>query len=325
MKRRKLGGLEVSALGLGCMGMTPIYGKPDPEECVAAVHRALALGVDFFDTSDAYGNGKNEELLGRALKGRRERAVVATKFGNIRKPDGGTGVDGRPEYAVEACAASLKRLGRDAIDLYFVHRIDPKVPIEDTVGALARLVEAGKVRHVGLSEAGPETIRRAHATHPLAAVETEYSLWSRDAEAAILPACRALGIGYVAYSPLGRGFLSGSIRDVGALAADDRRREHPRFLPENIAKNVPLLAALERIAEAKGCTPAQVALAWVLAKGQDVVPIPGAKRRAWVEENAAAAEVALTAAEVAELDRAFPPGAAAGPRYPEAQLKRLGI
>jgi len=327
MKRRQLGksGPEVSAIGLGCMGMTPIYGAPDPAEVTATIHRALELGIDFFDTSDAYANGRNEEVLGSALKDRRGRAIIATKFGNIRKADGGNDVDGRPDYVIRACEASLKRLGTDVIDLFYVHRIDPKVPIEDTVGAMAKLVQQGKVRFLGLSEAGPQTIRRAQATHPIAALQTEYSLWTRDVEAEILPLCRELGIGFVAYSPLGRGFLTGKIRSVEALSADDRRREHPRFAPENIAKNLALLSALDRMAAGIGVAPAQIAIAWVLAKGEDIVPIPGTKRCATLEENARAATLTLSADEIAELDRAFPPGITAGTRYPAGQMKRLGI
>ena len=327
MQRRRLGRskLEVSAIGLGCMGLTPIYGPADPREAVATIHRAIDLGIDFLDTSDAYGNGKNEELIGPAIRDRRQRVVVATKFGNVRRADGGADVDGRPDYVREACAKSLKRLAIDTIDLYFVHRIDAKVPIEDTIGAMAGLVQAGKVRHIGLSEAGPDTIRRAHAVHPIAALQTEYSLWTRDVEAEILPLCRELGIGFVAYSPLGRGFLSGRIRGLDALSADDRRREHPRFAAENLRKNVGLLDPLDAIAKTKGCTQAQVALAWVLGRGHDIVPIPGTKHPTYVEENARAVEFALNGEEIAALERAFPPGVAAGTRYPEAQMKRVGI
>ncbi len=327
MQRRRLGPnkLEVSAIGLGCMGLTPIYGPADPGDAVATIHRAIELGVAFLDTSDAYSNGKNEELIGPAIRDRRQRVVVATKFGNVRRVDGGADVDGRPDYVREACDKSLKRLGIDTIDLYFVHRIDAKVPIEDTIGAMAGLVQQGKVRHLGLSEAGPDTIRRAHATHPIAALQTEYSLWTRDVEPEILPLCRKLGIGFVAYSPLGRGFLSGRIRALDALGADDRRREHPRFAAENLRKNVGLLDPLDAIAKAKGCTQAQVALSWVLARGSDVVPIPGTKHPAYIEENARALDIALTGEEIAALERAFPPGVAAGTRYPEGQMKRVGI
>ncbi len=251
MQERRLGPLHVSAIGLGCMGMTPIYGEPDEAECIATVHRAVELGITLIDTADAYGNGRNEELVGRALQGRRDKVVLATKFGNIRKPDGGQDVDGRPEYVLEACELSLKRLGVETIDLYYQHRVDPKVPIEETVGAMARLVEQGKIRHIGLSEAAAGTLRRAHATHPITALQTEYSLWSRDVEAEILPACRELGIGFVAYSPLGRGFLSGTITSLDALSEEDRRRDHPRFHADNLARNVGLLGALREIAAAR--------------------------------------------------------------------------
>jgi aryl-alcohol dehydrogenase-like predicted oxidoreductase len=312
-------------MGLGCMGLTPIYGPVDPREAVATIHRAIELGIDFLDTSDAYANGKNEELIGPAIGDRRDRVIIATKFGNVRRADGGADVDGRPDYVREACAKSLKRLGIETIDLYFVHRIDTKVPIEDTIGAMAGLVREGKVRHIGLSEAGPDTIRRAHAVHPIAALQTEYSLWTRDVEPQILPLCRELGIGVVAYSPLGRGFLSGRIRALDALATDDRRREHPRFAAENLRRNVDLLDPLEAIAKARSRTPAQVALAWVLARGSDIVPIPGTKHPAYVDQNAEALDIALTAEEIAALDRAFPPGIAAGTRYPEAQMRRVGV
>ena len=327
MKRRILGksGLAVPALGLGCMGMSPIYGDPHEAESIATIHRAIELGMNFLDTSDMYGNGHNEELVGRAIADRRGRVVLATKFGNIRRPDGTTDVDGRPEYVAAACEASLKRLRVDHVDLYYQHRVDPNVPIEETVGAMARLVKQGKVRFLGLSEAGPATIRRAHATHPIAALQTEYSLWTRDAEAEILPVCRELGIGYVAYAPLGRGFLTGKLQAPEALSASDRRRQMPRFQAENLARNVRLLQTLEALAKAKGCTPAQIAIAWVLAQGEDIVPIPGTKRRGYLEENARAAEIGLSPVELTQLGRAFPPGAAAGERYPAAQLKKLGI
>ncbi len=325
MQKRQIGPLEVSAIGLGCMGMTPIYGAPDPDECVATVHRAIELGITLIDTADMYGGGKNEELVGRALQGRRDKVVLATKFGNVRTPDGRPDVDGRPEYVPQACDASLKRLGVDVIDLYYQHRVDPKVPIEDTVGAMARLVEAGKVRHLGLSEAGAATIRRAHAVHPIAALQTEYSLWSRDVEPEILPACRELGIGFVPYSPLGRGFLSGTITSLDALSENDRRRDHPRFHAENLARNVGLLDVLREIAKAHDCTPAQVALAWLLGQGDDIVPIPGTKRRTYLEENAAAVGIRLSDAERAQLAEAFPPGVTAGTRYPAGQMNRIGI
>jgi aryl-alcohol dehydrogenase-like predicted oxidoreductase len=325
MKQRSLGALQLSAIGLGCMSMTPVYGQPDEPEAIATIHRAIALGVTLVDTADAYNFGANEELVGRALKGRRDKVVLSTKFGNIRLPGGGNAVNGKPDYVVEACDASLKRLGTDFIDLYFVHRIDPDVPIEDTVGAMARLVDQGKVRHIGLSEAGARTVRRAHAVHPLAALQTEYSLWTRDPESELLPLCRELGIGFVAYSPLGRGFLTASIESVDSLGEKDRRREHPRFMPENLSRNVRLLDRLKDLASGEGCSPAQLALAWVLSRGDDIVPIPGTKQRRWLEENAKAVNLSPSAETLAALDAAFPPGAAAGPRYPEPQLKRVGI
>jgi aryl-alcohol dehydrogenase-like predicted oxidoreductase len=325
MQQRRLGPLGVSAIGLGCMGMTPIYGDPDEAECIATVHRAVELGITLIDTADAYGGGRNEELVGRALQGCRDKVVLASKFGNIRKPDGGQEVDGRPAYVQEACELSLKRLGVETMDLYYQHRVDPKVPIEETVGAMARLVEQGKVRHLGLSEAGAGTLRRAHATHPITALQTEYSLWSRDVEADILPACRELGIGFVPYSPLGRGFLSGRITSLDALSEKDRRREHPRFHADNLERNVGLLGALREVAEARGCTPAQAALAWLLAQGEDIVPIPGTKRRTFLEENAGALEIRLNDVERARLAEAFPPGVTAGDRYPAGQMKRIGI
>lgn len=327
MERRKLGeqGLTVSAIGLGCMSMTDIYGPADAEQALATIGRALDLGVTLIDTADMYGAGRNEELVGRALAGRRGEAVLATKFGNLRLPDGKTGVNGRPEYAREACERSLERLGVETIDLYYLHRVDPDVPIEETVGGMARLVEAGKVRFIGLSEAAAGTIARAHAVHPISAVQSEYSLWTRDVEAAVLPACRELGIGFVPYSPLGRGFLTGTIAGESDLAAKDRRREMPRFQGDNFARNLRLLEALKEIAALREATPAQVALAWLLAQGEDVVPIPGTKRPDRVAENATALRIALTPAERAELDRAFPPGAAAGTRYPEGQMKRVAL
>ena len=328
MRYRQLGetGPRVSALGLGCSGMSSDYGVPDDAESTATIQRAVDLGITLFDTSDAYGLGKNEELLGKALRGRREEVLIASKFGNMRGPNGERGiVNGRPDYVPVACEASLKRLGVDHIDLYYQHRIDPKVPIEDTVGAMARLVEAGKVRYLGLCEAGVDTIRRAHAVHPLVALETEYSLWTRDLEAEIIPLLRDLGISLVPYSPLGRGFLTGSFRRRDDLIASDRRHAHPRFQEGNFEKNLDLLDPIEAIAEAKGCTLAQVALAWVLARGPDVVPIPGTKRRKYLEENVGAVDIELSEAEIARLEGSFPPGAAAGTRYPEGQLKTLGI
>jgi aryl-alcohol dehydrogenase-like predicted oxidoreductase len=325
MHTRQLGPLRVSAIGLGCMGMTPIYGEPDEGECIATVHRAVELGVTMIDTADMYGNGRNEELVGRALQGRREGVVLATKFGNIRTADGKPDVNGHPDYVPQACDASLQRLGVETIELYYLHRVDPKVPIEDTVGAMGRLVERGKVRHIGMSEAGAATLRRAHAVHPIAALQTEYSLWTRDVEPEILPTCRALGIGFVAYAPLGRGFLSGTITSTDALADDDRRRDHPRFAQENVERNLGLLGTLRELAVAKDCTPAQIALAWLLAQGGDVVPIPGTKRRGYLDENVAALDVRLSEADLATLDKAFPPGVTAGDRYPAGQMKRVGL
>ncbi len=327
MKHRHLGSrpLEVSAIGLGCMTMTGLYGASDDAQATATIHRAAELGIDLLDTSDAYGRGKNEELVGRAIGDRRDRYLVLTKFGNIRHPDGRQGVNGRPDYVIEACEASLKRLGIETIDLYFQHRVDPDTPIEETIGAMARLVEQGKVRFLGLSEAAPATLRRAHAVHPIAALQTEYSLWSRDAEAEILPACRELGVGYLAYSPLGRGFLTAAIDSLDRLEEKDRRRDHPRFQADNLARNQTLLAPLRELAAAKARTPAQVALAWLLAKGDDIVPIPGAKYRVHLEQNAAAVDLVLSDEEIARLDEAFPPGAAAGERYPPGGLKRLNL
>jgi aryl-alcohol dehydrogenase-like predicted oxidoreductase len=327
MESRRLGraGPSLHPIGLGCMGMTPIYGDADEGEAIATAHRAIELGATHLDTSDAYGNGRNEELLARALKGRRDKVFLASKFGNLRLPDGTPGVNGKPDYVIKACEASLKRLGTEIIDLYYVHRIDSDTPIEDTVGAMAKLVKQGKIRHIGLSEAGPATIRRAHAVHPIAALQTELSLWTRDAEKEILPLCRQLGIAYVAYSPLGRGFLSGKIRTLDSLAPKDRRREHPRFAAENLARNVKLLDALDRIAKARNATAAQIALAWVLAHGPDVFVIPGAKRRSHLEENLRAGDIALTKEDLAALDAAFPSGAAAGMRYPADGMVRLGL
>jgi aryl-alcohol dehydrogenase-like predicted oxidoreductase len=328
MKQRHLGrsGLSVSAIGLGCMGMSEYYGPSDETESIATIHRALDLGIDFLDTADMYGVGHNERLVGRAIRGRRDRVVLATKFGNVRAPDGSfLGISGKPEYVKEACEGSLHRLGLEVIDLYYQHRVDPETPIEETVGAMADLVREGKVRYLGLSEAGPQTIRRAHKVHPIAALQTEYSLWSRDPEKEILPTVRELGIGFVPYSPLGRGFLTGRIKKTDGLAENDFRRVSPRFAPQNLEHNLALVAALENLARAKGCTASQVALAWVLAQGDDIVPIPGTRHIRYLEENAGAAEVILTAAELAELDRAFPPGAAAGERYSEPGMKRVNL
>jgi aryl-alcohol dehydrogenase-like predicted oxidoreductase len=333
MQKHKLGknGPEVSTVGLGCMGMSISYGEPNDPESIATIHRAIDLGVNLVVTSDAYGNGVNEELVGKALKGKREKVLIATKFGNLalagRGGEGGgpalTG--GHPDYVPQACEKSLKRLGVDVIDIYGLHRVDKTVPIEDTVGAMKRLVEQGKVRHLQLSEAGAQTIRRAHKVHPIVAVETEYSLWSRDVEKDILPACRELGIGFMAYAPLGRGFLTATMKTLDALLPKDRRREHPRFSPENIGKNAELLAPLEKIASAKKATAAQVAIAWLLSQGPDIVPIPGTKRRSYLEQNCASAEIRLTRDEADTLSRAFPLNVTTGTRYPEKQLSGLGI
>ena len=325
MKRRRLGGLEVSAIGLGCMSMTPIYGEPSEPEAIATIHRAVELGVDLIDTSDAYGDGANEELVGRALKGCRDKVVLATKFGNIRYPDGRRDVNGRPEYVREACEASLKRLNVDTIDLYYIHRVDPKVPVEDTVGAMARLKEQGKIRFLGISEAAPATLRRAHKAHPMAALQTEYSLWTRDAEAELLDTCAELGIGYVAYSPLGRGFLTGTIEDIDRLGAKDRRREMPRFQGDNLRRNFVPVDTLKQLAAKERCTPAQLALAWLLSRRDFIVPLPGTKQRKWLEENVAAVELRPAAATLAALDAAFRSGTIVGTRYPEGQMKRVGI
>jgi aryl-alcohol dehydrogenase-like predicted oxidoreductase len=327
MQYRVLGkDFRVSAIGLGCSGMSADYGVPDDEESIATLHRAAELGITLLDTSDAYGAGRNEQLIGRAVRGRRDQYFIASKFGNIRGPGGQRGgVNGRPDYVPLACDASLKRLGVDHIDLYYAHRIDPTVPIEDTVGAMARLVEQGKVRYLGLCEAGANTLRRAQKVHPLAALQTEYSLWTRDVEAEILPTLRELGIGLVPYSPIGRGFLSGAFQTRDDLIEGDRRHAHPRFQEGNFEKNLNLLGPLKTIAEAKGCTMAQVAIAWLLAQGDNIVPIPGTKRRKYLEENAAAVDLSLSNAEIRALSDAFPPQAAAGLRYPEFQLKMMGI
>ena len=319
MKQRALGsqGLIVSELGLGCMGMSEFYGAADEVESIATIHRALELGITLLDTADMYGVGENERLVGRAIRGRRDRVILATKFGNVRRAEDPSfrAIDGSPAYVRAACDASLQRLGVDHIDLYYQHRVDPKTPIEETVGAMAELVKAGKVRYLGLSEAAPQTIRRAHAVYPITALQTECSLWSRDVEDEILPTVRELGIGFVAYSPLGRGFLSGAITRVEDLAPDDFRRNAPRFQGENFAKNLELVAHITQLARRKGVTPSQLALAWVLARGKDVVPIPGTKHRRYLEENAAAAAVTLTGEEMLQIDTIAPKGVAAGERY----------
>ncbi|MCW2962957.1 MAG: aldo/keto reductase [Actinomycetia bacterium] len=319
MKTRRLGqNLEVSALGLGCMGMSEFYGTADEGEAIATIHRAIELGVTFLDTADMYGPFTNERLVGRAIADRRDKVVLATKFGNERNEDGSwVGINGRPEYVHKACDASLERLGTDYIDLYYQHRVDLDTPIEETVGAMKELVDAGKVRHLGLSEAGANTIRRANAVHPITALQSEYSLWTRDPEDVILPTVRELGIGFVAYSPLGRGFLSGQIKSIDDLDEDDYRRRAERFQGDNFQKNLDLVAKIEEIASEKGVTPSQLALAWVLAQGEDIVPIPGTKRITYLEENIGALDVELTEDDVRRIDEAFPKGATAGNRYPD--------
>jgi aryl-alcohol dehydrogenase-like predicted oxidoreductase len=328
MQMRTLGRtrpLAVPAVGLGCMSMTPIYGTPDPGSAIATIQRAAELGAGFLDTSDAYAGGANEELVGKAIKGIRNKIVLATKFGNVRMPDGSPGANGKPEFVIESCEKSLKRLGVDVIDLFYQHRVDPSVPVEETFGAMSKLVAQGKVRYLGISEAAAATIRRAHGVHPLSAVQTEYSLFTRDVEPEILPTCRELGIGFVAYSPLQRGTLSGTIEGPQSLANNDRRHDHPRFQGNNLANNVKLLGPIKALAEKHGCTPAQIALAWVLSRGDDIVPIPGTSRVARLEENTGAAGVKLSQADLDSLTTAIDAKKVAGTRYPGGQMKTIGI
>ena len=328
MQYRKLGqtGVEVSAIGLGCMGMSEFYGEPNDPESLKVMHRALDLGINFLDTADVYGRGANEILVGKVVRERRDEVVLATKFGNVRDANGAwVDVSGKPEYVQQQCEASLKRLGIDVIDLYYQHRVDPKVPIEETVGAMARLIEQGKVRYLGLSEAAPATIRRAHQTHPITALQTEYSLWERGPEAEIIPTCRELGITFVPYSPLGRGFLTGAIKKADDLPETDSRRHAPRFQGENLERNVQIQSRLEEIAREKKCTPSQLALAWLLAQGKDLVPIPGTKRLTYLEQNAASVNVALTHNDLDMIDEVAPAGVTSGARYPEMALKRVNL